>query len=170
MWESWPNSDFVKKQSHIKNRLYIYFDILFWYIFYGHDFNDYCTFEFWHKSNSEKKSYVSLRRNDVLACKFSSSVVRKKFLDKAAFNDMYRKYVHRVWLDTRDRNWQEIECFVKNNSPVIAKPLEDYGGHGIFKIDTANEDYISALNRLKSAVGGGQILYTRRDTREQRRY
>ena len=82
MWDSWPNM-LCTCQSSQSNRLLVYFDILFWYIFYGHDFNDYCNFEFWNKSTSEKKNYVSLRRNDVLASKFSTREVRKAFLDKA---------------------------------------------------------------------------------------
>ena len=156
MWDSWPNSAFVIKQSSQSNRLLVYFDILFWYIFYGHDFNDYCTFEFWNKSTSEKKNYVSLRRNDVLASKFSTREVRKAFLDKAAFNLKFRNYIHRAWLDTRCGDWQLIESFIIKHSPVIAKPLEDYGGHGIFKIDAKKSDYDSEILRLKNVIGGGK--------------
>jgi hypothetical protein len=28
--------------------LFFYFDLIYWFVRYGDDFNDYCTFEFWN--------------------------------------------------------------------------------------------------------------------------
>lgn len=79
---SWDNSAFVIKQCPSKSRFSVFVDLLYWYIFYGNDFNDYCTFTFWNKSIAERKAYISLRRNDVLRYTFSTPEVYELFLDK----------------------------------------------------------------------------------------
>ena len=53
---SWDNSAFVIKQCPSKSRFSVFVDLLYWYIFYGNDFNDYCTFTFWNKSIAERIS------------------------------------------------------------------------------------------------------------------
>lgn len=154
--ESWVNSKFVLKKCPSKNRAFIYLDLLYWYVFYGDDFNDYCTFTFWNKSNRERKTYISLRRNDVLRYAFSTPEVHELFLDKAKFNQRFRKYINRGWLTTVNKSWTEIVEFIIQYRDVIAKPLKDYGGHGVFKICTSSDNYKDALDILEQKIVAGE--------------
>lgn len=134
LFDSWPNSAFVVKQFPKTNRLAAYLDLLYWFYFYGNDFNDYCTFKFWEKSAAEKKSYISFRRNDKLRFALSTPEIHKLFLDKALFNQRFAKYVKRGWLDTRSASFEQISVFAKKYTEVIVKPFDDFGGHGVKKI------------------------------------
>ena len=153
--ESWKNSAKIIEYAESGKRLAIYFDLIYWFVKYGNDFNDYCTFEFWNKTNEQRKSYISLRRNDVLRISFSTPDVFTTFLDKAAFNKKFNKYIHRAWLDTREHNWNEIKEFLDNNTNVIAKPLDDFGGHGIFSLNINSESFNNNLSKLKTSIDRG---------------
>lgn len=132
--ESWRNAAFIKDKSD-RSRISAFVSLLYWYYFYGHDFNDYCTFRFWEKSSEEKKSYISLRRNDKLRFALSTPAVYKTLLDKAEFNKCYSKYVVRKWLDCRVASDMEILQFAKSFPRVVAKPIGDYGGHGVLVVN-----------------------------------
>ena len=153
---SWDNSAFVIKQCPSKSRFSVFVDLLYWYIFYGNDFNDYCTFTFWNKSIAERKAYISLRRNDVLRYTFSTPEVYELFLDKAKFNQRFRKYINRGWLTTVNKSWDEIVKFIIQYRDVIAKPLKDYGGHGVFRICTSSDNYKYVLDILEQKIITGE--------------
>lgn len=137
--KSWKDSEFIVKKSPDKNRLSAYFSLLYWFYFYGNDFNDYCTFRFWEKSTAQKKSYISLRRNDRLRFALSTTESHQLFLDKAAFNTRFAKYVKRRWMLAADASDSAIDEFIVKNRNVIAKPLTDFGGHGVMKISSDNQ-------------------------------
>lgn len=146
--KSWRNSAYIVKQNPQMCRLSAYFSLLYWFYFYGNDFNDYCTFRFWEKSRKEKKSYVSLRRNDRLRFALSTPEVHKLFLDKAKFNIRFSKFIKRRWILVSSTSQLEIERFVMVEKSVVAKPLSDFGGHGIIKINSNENhtnDYITSL-------------------------
>lgn len=153
--KSWGNSAFVIRQAPSKSRLAVYFDLLYWFLFYGHDFNDYCTFEFWKKSFKERESYISLRRNDVLRRIFSTPKVYNLFLDKAAFNERFQEFVRRGWLDTRFCGWEVVKEFIRKYERVIVKPLKDYGGHGILGMDVKAVDFPTKLSFLEERIKDG---------------
>lgn len=135
MKQSWCNSKFIVEQSPKTNRISAYFSLLYWFYFYGNDFNDYCTFRFWDKTNAEKKSYISLRRNDVLRFALSTPRVYDIFLDKVKFNNRFSKYITRKWIEIGDNDDARIRDFIKVNGTSIFKPRTDFGGHGITKLN-----------------------------------
>ncbi|MCM1452582.1 MAG: hypothetical protein NC102_09990 [Clostridium sp.] len=147
MGESWENSKFVVRQNPRTNRLSAYFSLLYWFYFYGNDFNDYCTFRFWNKTSAEKKTYISLRRNDVLRFALSTPRVYEIFLDKVKFNNRFAGYISRKWIEVGDTDGKAVEEFVRRHGSAIFKPRTDFGGHGILKL---NRD-----NLRKSLWGGG---------------
>lgn len=162
---TWGYADFVLKQTQNvassslripRNRFYISIDLIYWFVRYGHDFNDYCTFKFWEKAPEERKSYISLRRNDMLRFAMSTPNVYKLFLDKAAFNVRFAKFVNRGWMVTEGYSIAEIDAFAQKYESIIAKPLEDYGGHGVMKLSKSNADYQSKLNTLEGYLKGGK--------------
>lgn len=134
---SWENATQLS-QSISKNRVSIFFELLFWFYFYGNDFNDYCTFKFWNKSFKQRKSYISRRRNEKLGFKLSSPRVYNIMLDKAEFNHRYNNYINRAWLDCRSATKEQVSSFIASHEYIIAKPLTDYGGHGVRKLHRDN--------------------------------
>lgn len=141
--ESWQNSARAHKYSG-RNRFVLFTSLLYWFYRYGFDFNDYCTFRFWNLSSAEKKSYISLRRNNVLRFRLSTPDAYDKFLDKIAFNQIFKDYVGREWMEVipGKTKFEEISSFLENHSSAVLKPISDFGGHGVQKIkrDFFNEE------------------------------
>ena len=95
--DSWKNSKFVLEQEPSKKRIPVYFDLVKSFVKYGADFNDYCTFSFWNKNDKVKDSFITLKRNDTLRFGMSTPRVYDLFLDKAAFNERFSKWIKRGW-------------------------------------------------------------------------
>lgn len=147
--ESWPNSAFVVAHAPRMNRFSAYFSLLYWFYFYGNDFNDYCTFRFWDKTREEKKSYISLRRNNILRFALSTPEIHKLFLDKARFNQRFGQYIKRRWMIASDASDSDLERFICESRVVIAKPLTDFGGHGIIKITASSSSNTHKYSNLR---------------------
>lgn len=153
--QSWKDAGFAVRELHSGSHLGTYLDIVFWYLFYGFNFNDYCTFRFWEKSSEERKTYISFRRNDKLRLAFSNPSVYQLFLKKDKFNKRFEKYVKRKWLCTENSSETDIAMFLQSHSEVIAKPLTDYGGHGVLKFTSSDGNNDLIINNLKR---GGYLL------------
>lgn len=154
--ESWKNSAYLKQKYHTKNRLYLWIDQIYWYVCYGHDYNDYCSFKFWEKSRKDKKSYISLRRNDALCKSFCTKEIHALFLDKARFNKRFENYVKRGWIISPGKTQKDIEDFIAQYKTVIAKPLKDFGGHGVIKITTSTDNYKNDIQKLLNLIKQGE--------------
>lgn len=149
--QSYTNSAHVKQLMH-QNRLLITLDLIYCFVRYGHDLNDYCTFELWSKSSRERDLYISFRRNDVLESMMSTPAVKHLFLDKARFNERFAAYMQRRWMIGSD-DTASMESFVRQCRKVIVKPLSDYGGHGVFAIAADDPAFAAKVQR----VGDGMI-------------
>ena len=154
----WRNSAFVLKQAPHRKRLTVYADLLKSFLRYGADFNDYCTFSFWNKKDEVKDTFITYRRNNLLRFAMSTPRVYGLFLDKAAFNERFSKWVKRDWISSTQSSFDEIKAFIERHPAVIAKPLSDYGGHGVIKIvGVGTGGGISdELNILKERVKAGE--------------
>lgn len=157
---SWDNSAFVLKQSPDKKRVSVYFDLVKSFLRYGADFNDYCTFSFWNKSDEIKDTFITVKRNDKLRFAMSTPRVYNLLLDKASFNERYNKWVKRDWISSTRSSIEEIMSFVGSHNSVIAKPLSDYGGHGVMKISEGDSTRGSKIETLRQriAMGEGYIV------------
>jgi len=154
--DSWKNSAYIKQEYHTHKRFYLWLDQVYWYVRYGHDYNDYCSFKFWEKSFSEKKSYISLRRNDALCKTFCTKDTHSLFLDKARFNKRYEKYIKRGWMISEGKTEKDIEDFIERYKIVIAKPLKDFGGHGVLKISSLSENFKNDIQKLNKLIEQGE--------------
>lgn len=138
-------------------------DVVKCYLRYGADFTNYCSFRFWEKSDAERNTYMTARRNYALRLEVSTPRVYQLFLDKAAFNLRFARYVHRAWLATGGgKSMDDVKAFLSSHERVIAKPLEDYGGHGVMALSQQDDDATRKQKRqtLLTAVrqGAGFIL------------
>lgn len=154
---SWANSkELCLSILPDKCRFLIFLDLIRCYLLWGDDFNDYRTFEFWNKTTDERKSYISFRRNDKLRFAFTSPDVYQVFLDKATFNQRFAKYIHRAWVSTTKHSRQTIDIFLHTHDVCVAKPLTDYGGHGILKLDRYSPEYSSSEQTLRKRISAGE--------------
>jgi len=134
MKESWENSKFVVERQPQVSRISAYFSLLYWFYFYGNDFNDYCTFRFWNLNTKQKKTYISLRRNAKLGRALSTPEIYNLFLDKVKFNNRFADYISRKWIEIGGDDEARVDDFVKCHGTAIYKPRADYGGRGVLKL------------------------------------
>ena len=153
--DSWKNSKFVLEQDPSKKRIPVYFDLVMSFLKYGADFNDYCTFSFWNKDDKEKDSFITLKRNDTLRFGMSTPRVYDLFLDKAAFNERFSKWIKRGWVSSTHSSIEDILAFIDRYEAVIAKPLTDFGGHGVMKINQQGSDKDEKIALLKERINSG---------------
>ena len=138
--KSWKSSVMLSNLSG-KNRVPSFFNLLYWYYFYGFDFIDYCSFRFWELSAAERKTYISFRRNDVLRFRLSDPESYDIFLNKARFNEKFSQYIRRDWkLLSETDPLHDLELFMARHPDVILKPVCDYGGHGVMKLSGTISD------------------------------
>jgi hypothetical protein len=154
--DSWGNSAFVLKQAPDKKRMQVYFDLVKSFLRYGADFNDYCTFSYWNKSDKEKDTFITVKRNDKLRFAMSTPRIYNLLLDKAAFNERFIKWVKRGWISSSRSTVDEIVHFIDNHDSVIAKPLSDYGGHGVMKIYNGEVEKSEKIDALKQRIASGE--------------
>lgn len=121
-----------------KNKILIFFDIIFCGIFLGAGYNDYYCFEMYNLTIKEKKSILTREKNNKYVAKFNPKKYWHEFDNKNEFNKQFDKYLKRKWFYI-DNNYDEFKKFIKNQSIIIAKPNNDSGGHGIEKINV--KDY-----------------------------
>ena len=150
--KSWKNSKFVIEQFPESKRIPVCFDLIRSFVKLGADFNDYCTFSFWNKTKGEKDSFITLRRNDQLRFTMSTPKVYQLFLDKDAFNRRFSKWIKRGFISTNEASWPEIVYFIRKYDAIIAKPLTDFGGHGVIKLVKGSSDYAKKLDNLKTTI------------------
>lgn len=99
----------------------------------GCTIDDYILLDFYKKSNKERKEYIVTKQNGRLAAKFNKKATqedRNDFINKAKFNQVFKKYVNRKSLYCKNK--EEIEKFIDSiEDKFIMKPLNLNGGKGI---------------------------------------
>lgn len=138
----------LKKQNINKNVITLYFDMVKYRVVDGYDFDDFITFEFWRKTEKERRAYLSFRDNSKIALTITPPDIVKLFLDKKLFNIRYSHFIKREWMQLQDLSKEEIFNFIKRNKSIIVKPLDDYGGVGIRKISYAEADIYTIVEDL----------------------
>ena len=86
----------------------------------------------------------------------STPDVHKLFLDKAVFNERYAKYVKRGWMVTSGCDRNDIVQFVQRFGSVIAKPIDDFGGHGVKLLRVSDECLDTYIDEI--IMGGGRFI------------
>lgn len=139
-----------KKQN--KNKVYILLDIIYCMFKYQAGYNDYLEFEFYLLNNKERKTYLTNGINNKIVRKYNNKAYWHVLDDKIEFNTKFKKYIKRDFLDLRYSTKQDFEMFAQKHKVFMAKPIDDFGGRGVEKIElngTYNDQKI--YNKLKQS-------------------
>lgn len=132
------------------NRVAIFFDMV-WCIFrYGVGYQDYRVYGFGHIHGKEKRStFLNMNLNMALSHYLNSPDYFELFYDKALFNEAFRDYLGRDFIDLRHVGEKDFENFCKGKRTVFAKRVSDFGGVGITReIITPETDFSELYKRL----------------------
>ena len=128
----------------------IFFDIIYCGFKYQAGYYDYQEFEFYLLSKEERKTYLTRGINNSLVNKYNNKDYWYILQDKVEFNNRFKKYLKRDFLDLRKTSLEEFEKFCKNKKYVIAKELDNCGGKGIDKVEITKSKIAEIYNTLKN--------------------
>ncbi len=134
-----------------KSRIFIFFDIIRTVIKYGNGYMDYFEFEFYLLNDEERKTYITAYINNNIVKKYNDKEEMEKFDDKIIFNNMYKQYLKRDYIDLNTSSVNEFKNFLKKHNKIICKIPNGTGGKGIQVISIDNNTNIDELyNNLKN--------------------
>ena len=126
----------IHHKSH-KNRIILFFDMLYCSVKFGAGPYDYQEFEFYNLNNKERGTYITRVENNAIVRKYNAKEDFYKFDDKHELNKIFDKFLKRDWMYLENDNYEEFVEFCKDKADFFAKPVDGSGGFGIelIKVD-----------------------------------
>ena len=122
----------VHKRSG-KSRFILFFDMIYCSFKYLAGYTDYFLFYFEELTNKERKTYITGGVNARYINHLNDKEYYKYFRDKVLFNETFKEYLNRGYLDLRNATLDEFEQFVKKHPVIIVKPIDNTGGFNVEK-------------------------------------
>lgn len=132
---------------------FIFADECRWVAINGFVSEEYFEFEFYKKSRREKEAYVKDR--EILNNTFNKEDERVKLDNKAQFNKYFEEFLGREYLTISSDDYNLFKEFVQKHPRFIKKPLNEYGGNGVEKIDSSGKDLKAVFSAITE---GGAVL------------
>ena len=96
-------------------------------------------FEYWRLSEEQRNEFISCSEMQCIYRKMIPSGVRRAFMNKDLFLNLFHDFVFRDWIDVRKSSFDEFQSMVTKYD-CIAKPLNGTRGAGIFRINKLMKD------------------------------
>lgn len=136
-----------------KFKLFILIDMVYCAIVHGSGYMDYFEFEFYLLSNKERKTYITSSINNSIIKKYNNNKYNYIFDNKAIFNDKFKNYLNREYINLENLMLDDFLKFAKNKNKIVVKPLNECGGKGVEIINlhkrTNHEKLFNSLIRNK---------------------
>lgn len=140
-WKSFFKTINIVKEKTNKNKILIFFDILWCLVRYGAGHNDYKTFGFYDLTNKQRNTYITRFRSKKIITTLNDPAYSDYFDNKALFNEKFKEFLNRDTIDIEKVTLKEFEKFIKKHNTIFCKPYRGDSGKGIEKINT--KDYVS---------------------------
>ena len=123
----------VHKRSK-KSRIVIFFDMIYCSFKYLAGYTDYFLFYFEDLNRKQRSTYITRGINTNYIKQLNNREYYKYFRDKVLFNDTFKEYIKRDYIDLTRSSLDEFKKFLNKNKTVIIKPVDETGGFGISKL------------------------------------
>ena len=134
-------------EKNNKSISYVKRDMIKNFLKYGIGYTDYFKGNYINLTEEEKKNYVTSKNYISVLRYLNPKEYRVLTFNKLVFNKLFKDYLKRDFIDIRTAKEEEIEKFIKNKKYIFAKPITDFGGHGITKIKTSKIKSIKSLKK-----------------------
>lgn len=129
--------NFINKLDNVskntgKSKTWLFSDFISSFLLTGAGYSDYLNYEFYKRSNNEKKEYMTIKHQDKFYEIVSPSKYKTYFTYKANFLNNFKEYINRdyFFLGTKE----ELETFLNKHEYFIYKPVDGLGGHDVKKV------------------------------------
>jgi len=127
----WKTTALIKKRSG-KSRLWLLFDMLYCAVRYNAGYVDYKIAKMYQLNAAQRRTVITRGISNSIVARMNNKVDWHFFDDKAEFNTLFKKWVHRDWMQIDTVTLPEtLERFLKDKTQVIFKPIEGSSGQGI---------------------------------------
>lgn len=119
------------------------------FIVHGIGPSDYLLYEFWRKSNWEKRTFLAGKRFRLLQKVYNNSEKVCLFRDKRLFNKTFSIYIKRSWLYVNECSINEFNDFIDNHKTIFIKPVRGATGKGIRILSNGEINDDNLFEKLK---------------------
>lgn len=114
-------------------------DYLFCMVAFKCGCRDYFCGRFYEKTFGQRLNYITQFRKDALARKYNDRELGQRIDNKASFDAMFERYLHREWLYVDQSTLEEFEGFAARHPEFFVKAVDTSGGNHIWKCCPAKE-------------------------------
>lgn len=139
-----------------KSEIGLYFDIIKCAVLYGAGYNDYRYYDFENLSSKQRATYVTRGVNNKVVKLLNNPNFTQVISDKTLFNQKFRDYINKEWLDLRAASVGDLCKFLSGKEFIIAKPVKGSCGKGIEKYRVA--DFAGAEQIYNELINKEQFL------------
>ena len=125
--------DIIAKENN-KSKLYIKIDLFLNFLKRGVGYTDYFRGNYINLTEKEKDTFVTAKSFYRLLHTLNDYNYIGIFNNKLIFNEFFREYIKRDFINLKKATKEEFEHFLDNHKVVFAKDPLGEGGHGIKKI------------------------------------
>ncbi len=148
-------NNYVQDDLSLLRKLVIIADLAFSIVIYGAGITEYFQYRFYRRSHRERREFMVYRQRMWLVRKLNDRADREIFNQKPLFNQTFRAYLGRQWLDMREAAYDEFSCFAGRFKQFLVKPVR--GSHGLdIRVETV--DGQSNLQVLYEKLRGEEVL------------
>lgn len=114
--------------KHDSCKLYveIFFDIIWCYIRYGIDYDEYRIFEFYNIKSEKRKTYISSTYHDDLIKKINKYSKISNLKSRRKFYDIISKYLNRKVYFIKDLSFKEFELLALDKKKFFCRSLDNF--------------------------------------------
>lgn len=109
-------------------------DMIKSFIIYGSGYTDYMKGNYINLNHKERKNFITDRKYRKMINYLNDEKYQDIFLDKIKFNDKFKNFIKRDYLDLRKCNYKTLEKFIKDKDDFFVKKHNKNGGDGVEKI------------------------------------
>ncbi|MBR6407575.1 MAG: hypothetical protein IKS19_03150 [Clostridia bacterium] len=124
----------VHKRSG-KNRVGLFFDIVWCGLRYGAGYKDYALNEWWNLNGKQRKTFITRGINNAVIKKCNDPAYYHILKDKTEFSEYFGEYIRRGQINLAKASLEDFERFMSDRDVVIAKPFDENCGRGVMKLE-----------------------------------
>lgn len=139
---------YIAEQNN-KTPGYVKRDMFKNFLKYKIGYTDYFKSDYINLTTKQKEDFVTSRNFFNILAYLNPREYRIVTKDKLIFNQIFKDYIKRDFIDIRTSSEEDIKKFIKGKKHVFAKPNTDFGGHNIEKITVKD---ITDLKEFKNKL------------------
>ena len=145
------NTVSVINRKSKKNRIILFFDMVYCGFKYGAGYKDYLLNEWWTLNKAQRKTFITRGINNSIIARYNDSASYHILDNKIDFNNFFSDCLGREWIDLNVASKEEFAQFLQRVEAVVAKPIDQACGVGVEKFSGKDFDYPEGLyDKLKS--------------------